>query len=64
VTVEFADMRPGEYWILRPVDRGYCRYESLKDGSLTLCDIALMNEMIDVVDENQARQSKAMSRGK
>lgn len=30
-----------------------CRYESLKDGTLDLCDIALMNEALDVVEENR-----------
>lgn len=30
-----------------------CRYESLKDGSLDLADIALMNDALDVVAENQ-----------
>ena len=30
-----------------------CRYESLKDGTLDLADIALMNESLDVVAENQ-----------
>jgi len=35
--------------------RGMCRYESLKDGSLDLADIALMNDAIDVETENQRR---------
>jgi hypothetical protein len=30
-----------------------CRYESLKDGTLDLCDIALMNEALDVVEANR-----------
>jgi hypothetical protein len=30
------------------------RYESLKDGTLDLCDIALMNEAIDALAENEA----------
>ena len=30
-----------------------CRYESLKDGTLDLADIALMNEALDVILENQ-----------
>lgn len=40
---------------MRPVDRGYCRYESLKDGTLSLEDIDRMNDAIDVRDENEAR---------
>jgi hypothetical protein len=57
-------MRPGEGWLLRPVLRGMCKYESLKDGTLTLCDIALMNEALDVEDENQSRAAEAQSRRK
>ncbi|EPL3172198.1 DUF6889 family protein [Serratia bockelmannii] len=29
-----------------------CSYESLKDGTLSLADIALMNESLDVEAEN------------
>lgn len=36
-----------------------CRFESLKDGTLDLCDIAEMNEILDTSDENQARANKA-----
>ena len=48
-------MSDGEGWLLRPVARQMCRYESLKDGTLDLFDIARMNEMLDVDDENRAR---------
>jgi hypothetical protein len=41
-----------------------CKFESLKDGSLTLCDIALMNEALDVEDENTARHYEASKRKK
>jgi hypothetical protein len=37
---------------------GLCRYESLKDGTLNLADIALMNEGLDVRSENQRRIDK------
>lgn len=40
---------------MRPVVRGMCKYESLKDGTLDLEDVALMNDALDVVDENAAR---------
>lgn len=46
--------------MLRPVLRGLCKYESLKDGTLDLCDIALMNDALDVQDENEARYREAM----
>jgi hypothetical protein len=49
-------------WLLRPVLAGMCRYESLKDGSLDLCDIALMNEALDVKAENEWRVQAAAAR--
>jgi hypothetical protein len=44
-----------EDWLLRPVLRGMCKYESLKDGSLSMLDIVKMNEAMDVEMENQIR---------
>lgn len=44
---------------MRPVLRGLCKFESLKDGTLDICDIALMNESLNVADENQARAQQA-----
>ncbi|WP_166738979.1 DUF6889 family protein [Alkanindiges illinoisensis] len=38
---------------MRPVLKGMCRYESLKDGTLDLADIALMNDALDVQADNQ-----------
>lgn len=48
-------MDDDEDWILRPVLRGLCKYESLKDGTLGLVDLALLNEALDVEAENQHR---------
>lgn len=48
-------MADGEDWIMRPVMRNMCRYESLKNGELDLFDIAQMNEAIDVEEENRYR---------
>lgn len=42
----------GRSYLLRPVHAGMCRFESIKDGTLTLADIALMNESLDVEAEN------------
>ena len=53
-------MADGEDWLLRPVLRGMCLYESIKDGSLDLLDFATMNEAIDVELENQARLDRAL----
>lgn len=44
---------------MRPVLANLCKYESLLDATLSLEDIALMNEALDVQAENQERISKA-----
>jgi len=36
-----------------------CKFESLKDGTLSIEDIALMNDALDVQDENEARYYEA-----
>lgn len=48
-----------EDWVMRPVLEGLCNYESLMDGTLDLCDIARMNEALDVRIENERRFRKA-----
>lgn len=40
-------------WLLRPAVEGVCRYESLKDGTLSLADVARMNDALDVRQENE-----------
>lgn len=52
-------MPNGVDYLFRPVARGYCKYESLIDGSLDLADVAWMNIAIDVQDENERRARKA-----
>lgn len=44
---------------MRPVLRGLCKFESIKDGTLDLEDLALMNDALDVQDENEARYHEA-----
>ncbi len=56
-------MTQKEDWIMRPVLRGLCRYESLLTGVIGLEDVARMNEAIDVEHENQRRHAEA-SKGK
>jgi hypothetical protein len=46
-------MDDGEDWLMRPVLRGLCKYESLKDGTLGLEDLAIMNEALDVDECNR-----------
>lgn len=53
-------MSDGLDWLMRPVLRGMCKYESLKDASLDLADVARMNDALDVEDENRARVADYM----
>jgi hypothetical protein len=53
-------MRDDEYWIMRPVMEGLCKYESLIDGTLDLGDVSRLNEALDVRDENRSRVADAM----
>jgi hypothetical protein len=52
-------MPHGEDWILRPVLEGLCKYESLKDCSLDLEDIARMNDALEVKYYNEEQYRKA-----
>lgn len=52
-------MESGEDWLLRPVLEGLCKYESLTDGTLSLGDIARMNDALNVRSENSYRLNKA-----
>lgn len=49
----------GADYVMRPVIRGLCRYESVVDGTLGLEDIAAMNDAIDAQDENAYRAQEA-----
>ena len=57
--VRLAD---GMDFLMRPVLRGLCRYESLKDGTLDLCDIADLNDALTAMDENAHRAAEAARR--
>lgn len=52
----------GEDWLMRPVLAGVCRYESLKDGTVDLADLARMNDALDARDENTRRANDASRR--
>jgi len=45
-----------------PVVAGLCKYESLKDGSLDLADIALMNDALAVKADNETRARELQAR--
>ena len=57
-------MSTQEGWLLRPVRAGLCRFESLVDGTLSLCDVADLNEFLDVEAENDRRARVALSKAK
>ncbi|WP_169307280.1 DUF6889 family protein [Chitiniphilus eburneus] len=48
-----------------PVTRGLCRFESLKDGTVDLADIALMHDMLALEADYQAiaRREEEKNRG-
>jgi hypothetical protein len=52
-------MTDDEDWVMRPVLKGMCKYESLMDGTLDLGDVARMNAAIDVENENERRRQEA-----
>ncbi|WP_243843798.1 DUF6889 family protein [Paraburkholderia caballeronis] len=51
---------------MEPVARGWCRYESLLDGSIDLADVALMNDAIAVRldNETEARRKLEQKNGR
>ena len=53
-------MNEEEDWVMRPVLEGLCKYESLIDGTLSLNDVARMNEALEIRQENEARFNQAM----
>jgi hypothetical protein len=52
-------MNENEEWVMRPVIRGLCKYESLLDGTISLVDLARMNDALDVDAENAERLRRA-----
>ena len=46
----------------RPVIAGMCRYESLVDGTLTMVDISIMNDALDVRADNEYLAAEAAER--
>jgi hypothetical protein len=43
---------------MAPVSRGYCKMESLASGEITLWHLALANDHISVMAENQRRANE------
>lgn len=57
-----ASLPDGEDWLMLPVLEGLCRFESLKDGTLDLADVALMNDALLLRADNKARIREAEER--
>jgi hypothetical protein len=49
---------------MRPVLEGLCSFESLKDGTLDISDIALMNDALDVRADNDEIAAERLRRRK
>ncbi|WP_411569423.1 DUF6889 family protein [Serratia sp. UGAL515B_01] len=48
----------GEEYLLRPVEAGLIPYTALRDRSISLADVALMNEFLDLQFDNAERIEK------
>lgn len=54
---------PGdEDWLLAPVHAGMILFPALKDGTVDLADIALMNDSLAVKADNEALARKLMEK--
>jgi hypothetical protein len=60
--VKWVALPGGEDWLLAPVMAGMCRYESLKDGALSLSDVALLNDALAVRGENERRYRQTLQK--
>jgi len=56
-------MPDGLDWLMAPADAGMCKYESLIDGTLDICDVADMNDYLAVKAENSYRARQAAKSG-
>jgi len=54
-SAKLVSLPDGQEFIMRPILRGLCKYESAIDGSLDLVDFARMNDALNVFDENARR---------
>lgn len=54
-----VNMPRGEDWLWRPVDRGLCSYLDVVNGNLQIHDIAKMNDILAVREENESRARNA-----
>jgi len=51
-------MAEGEDWIMQPVLANLIRYESLRDGSVDILDVAICIDALETRAENERRSVK------
>jgi len=51
--IQWEVLPDGMDYFAGPLNEGMCRYSELKDGTLDLADVAVMNDMLMVRRENQ-----------
>jgi hypothetical protein len=49
---------------MRPVMAGLCTLKELRDGTYDLCDVALLNDALNIRDENTRRMNEAQKANK
>ncbi|MFG1399831.1 DUF6889 family protein [Roseixanthobacter pseudopolyaromaticivorans] len=49
---------------MRPVMAGLCTLKELQDGTYDLCDVALLNDALNIRDENTRRMNEAQKASK
>ena len=59
-----VSMPNGIDWLYRPALRSLCSYTDLCDGTLHIEDVAEMNSLLDVADENQRHAHQAAERAR
>lgn len=59
--VIWRSLPEGRSYLMRPLARGLCRFHELKDGSLGLEDIALMNDHLACEADNELRRARALN---
>ena len=62
VDVDLIDTADKTFWLYRPVLVRLCKYTDLHDGTLDLNDVATLNELLDVDNENQRRIQRALEK--
>lgn len=52
----------GDSWVYRPAVEGLIRAESLYDGTISLAQVARLNDELDIREDNRTLAQEAMKR--